>query len=78
MNRPGQGPQQLRPSVVVISRDESLRLDAYVSRVGKRAAVKTLGCGEVTIEAGMDQGRMMATTRDRLFAALAVEEARVP
>ncbi len=68
-------PQQNRSSIVVVSRADSMRLDAFVVRVGRRAALKMLGVGECTIEAGRDQGRMLVATRDRLFAALARVEA---
>ncbi len=68
-------PQQLRGAVVVVSRDDSLRLDAFVQRVGLGKAPKLLGVGACTVESGMDQGRMLRSTRDRLFAALDRAEA---
>lgn len=67
-------PQQLRAAVVVVSREDSRRLDRFVLRVGKKNAARMLGLGESTVVAGCDQGRMLAATRDRLFAALEREE----
>ncbi len=66
------GPQQLRGCVV--SRAYSMRLYAYVQRVGLNVAAKSLGVGIVTLQNGMDEGSMLPGTRDRLFAALDREE----
>lgn len=63
-------PQQYRPCLVMVSREDSLRLDAFVQRVGKLAALRRLGCGLMTLDAAIDEGRMQRSTRDRLFAAL--------
>lgn len=64
------GPQQFRSVCVVVSREDSRRLDAYVQRVGFLHAPRLLGMSDGVVRAGMDQGRMLASTRDRLFAAL--------
>lgn len=70
------GPQQLRRSVVVLSREESRRVDAFVLRVGLQPAAKALGVGPFLLKAACeDGGRMLGKTRDRLFAALALAEA---
>lgn len=67
-------PTQLRKCAVVVSYEDSRRVDAFVQRVGFRAAVRLLGVGESTLRAGMDQGRMLQATHGRLFAALEREE----
>lgn len=69
-------PQQLRKAVVVVSREDSLRLDRFVQRVGLAKAANRLGMGLSTVVAGIDQGRMLAATRDRMFEALDREEAQ--
>ncbi len=68
-------PQQIRPSVVVVSRADSMRMDAYVHRVGRRRAMARLDCGCATLDAAKDEGRMMAKTHARVFAALERAEA---
>jgi hypothetical protein len=70
-------PRQFRSCCCVVSREDALRLDAYVMRVGGlKHAPRLLGMGESTVVAGMEEGRMLTKTRDRLFAALDREEAR--
>lgn len=69
-------PQLLRPGTCVVSREDALRLDAYVQRVGgmRRAAI-ALKTGEPTLTNACEMGRMQTTTRDRIFAALDAAEA---
>lgn len=63
--------QYLKRSVVVVSREDSRRIDAFVQKIGgKRLACEALKCGTITIEAGMEQGRMQRSTLARLLAAL--------
>lgn len=60
---------------VVITREESARVGAFICRVGWLSAVARLGVGPMTLEEARDRGSMRTSTRDRLFAALAREEA---
>ena len=72
-------PNQLRKNVVVLTREQSTRVDQYVIRVGsKRIAQMRLGIGEITLDAARDQGRMQDVTRDRILAALDIEDLRLP
>ncbi len=65
------GPQQLRSGVCVLSRADSMRVDAFIQRVGLRPASKALGVGTFLLEAAReDGGRMQVKTRARLFDAL--------
>lgn len=64
------GPRQFLPSCVLVSREDAMRLDRFVQRVGFKHAPKLLGMSVGVVRAGMDQGRMLRNTRDRLFAAL--------
>ena len=68
-------PQTNRPNTVVITREESIRFDRLVQRVGKRRAWILLGTSDALLDAACDQGRMMKKTRDRLVAALETIEA---
>ncbi len=69
------GPQLMRPCCVVVSRADALRLDRFIVRVGIKRAPEILGIGPATLESARDEGRMLAKTRDRLFAALDRAEA---
>ena len=74
MSRPRSGSQIGR---VVVSRDEARRLDAFVMRAAtQQAAATRLGVALTTLQSGMQQGGMLASTRDRMLAALDREEAQ--
>lgn len=62
----------------VLSREESMRVQRYIARVGFGAAAQRLAVGSETLEAARDQGRMLRKTRDRLFEALTREESVGP
>lgn len=76
ISRKKMGPQQMRRCCVVVSREDALRLDRFIVKVGRRHAPALLGVGDATLESARDQGRMLETTRDRLFAALTEQEAK--
>lgn len=63
-------PQTNRSCTVVVSREESVRFDRLVHRVGKKKAAVLLGTSDTLLEAACDQGRMMKKTHARLLAAL--------
>lgn len=67
-------PKQYPPNLVVFTREESLRVERYIARVGLGNAAKLLHVGEVTLDAARDQGRLQRKTHDRLFEALEREE----
>ncbi len=70
-------PRVINPAIVHFTREESLRVDRYVVRVGgTRIAQRRLGVGEHTLDAAREEGRMQRKTRDRLLAALEFEEMR--
>ena len=63
-------PQQLRR--VAVSEADALRVRRFVVRLGTvDAAQRALGLGDTTMAAARCGGLMLATTRDRLLAALA-------
>jgi hypothetical protein len=66
--------QQNRPNLCVFTREESIRVQRYISRVGMRTAVERLRVGQITLEAARAMGRMQNKTRDRILEALAKEE----
>ena len=64
-------PQQLRPSVVIMSDAETRRLNQFVAKVGcLRIACERLGIGRMTFDAAREYGRMMGTTRTKILASL--------
>ena len=57
---------------VAVSESDALRVRRYVVRMGTvLAAQRALGLGDTTMAAARCGGLMLATTRDRLLAALA-------
>jgi hypothetical protein len=69
-------PQQLRPSIVILSDAETERVRRFIKKAGTiRGATVRLKLGDATIEAARDYGRMMRSTRVRLLEALDREEA---
>ncbi|HXG69958.1 MAG TPA: hypothetical protein VNJ04_05015 [Gemmatimonadaceae bacterium] len=64
-------PQQLRPCVVTFPEAGALRIRKLLYRIGGvRKATIELGIGDSTFEAALGQGRMLASTRDRILVAL--------
>lgn len=73
------GPQQNRPSVVVLSEAETARVRRFVKSCTSRdEARRRLGVGGDVMDAAREFGRMQSATRMRLLEALAREEAKVP
>ncbi len=69
------GAQTNRPSLCALTDAESARVRAFiVSAKNIKTARARLGVSAATFEAARDCGRMKATTRDKLFEALAREE----
>lgn len=74
---PRRGPDHLRACVAFVSKEDARRLSDVYLALGRRRCAKTLGMGEGTIDAAMQQGRLLKATHDRLLAALArYEEGR--
>lgn len=59
---------------VILTDAESSRVNRYVARVGVGAAIKSLGVSEATLDAARHQGRMRASTRERILATLTTLE----
>lgn len=68
-------PQHNFACSVVVTREESTRIRAFILRVGFGVAAKCLRVGADTLEAARDRGTMRAATHARIFEALAREEA---
>ena len=76
MSIPSPNPQQNRPSVCVLSDEETRRVRRFVARVGVvHAASRALGVSIDVLAAARGFGRMQRTTRDRILSALEREEA---
>lgn len=68
-------PQQFRPDMVILSDEETARVVAFVTRVGKMGeARKRLGLSPHTFDAARGFGRMRVRTRARVLDALEREE----
>ena len=64
-------PQQLRPNVINLTREESTRIDRFAARFpSSKVAALALGIGVATLEAARDEGRMQGKTRDRILKAI--------
>lgn len=74
--RPYIGPQVLRAGKSIITREEAMRVDRFVQKVGNRAtAAKRLGVGYGTIElACLPGSTLLEATKAKLFEALEREE----
>lgn len=71
-------PQPFRPSMVILSEDETQRVNRFIAQCGTMsAAQRRLGISDTTFDAARGYGRMLATTRGRVLAALNREEAKL-
>lgn len=71
-----QSPRPMGNARVAMTREEAMRLDRFVLRVGsRRAASARLGISVQVIDAVVEQGVVLRATRDRLLEVLAREEA---
>lgn len=68
-------PQQMRPCVVNVTADDSVRVRMLIQRLGSiRAAKMALGISDQTFAAARDEGRMLRATYEKLLSALARAE----
>lgn len=59
---------------VSITREEAMRVDRFVMRVGRGVAARRLGVGLDTIDAAIEQGALMPATKARLLERLTAAE----
>lgn len=73
-----QSPRPMGINRVAVTRAEARRLDRFVMRVGsRRIASERLGVSVPVIEAVVEEGVILQSTRERLLEVLEREEAKL-